>query len=93
MQIFEKIHLWWGYTRMHATGTSLKIEAITNSGGTVFDTLTLRKPEGWGHDWHADSGGPPAPRPVCFPCTHPVHIRHCSRATWAQHRSSSEVWC
>eukprot|EP00892_Ulva_mutabilis_P005414 jgi/Ulvmu1/3244/UM150_0017.1 len=57
-EIFEKVHLWWGYTRMHASGTSLKMEAVTNVDGTVFDTLELKKPEGWGHDWHAEVGAP-----------------------------------
>lgn len=52
---------------MHATGTSMTIEAVTNVDGTVFDTLELKKPEGWGLDWHAEHGAPVASPAVCPP--------------------------
>lgn len=58
VQIFEKVHLWWGYSRMHANATHMRIEAITNLDGSVIDTLTLQKPQGWGKQWH-DKHGPP----------------------------------
>jgi Iron/zinc purple acid phosphatase-like protein C len=69
VQIFEKVHLWRGFSRMHANATHLKIEAVTNLDGSVFDTLTLSKPEGWGEQWHqqhgASSDGPGSYTMVC----------------------------
>jgi hypothetical protein len=55
---FEFLHLWWGYTRMHVTGTSLKVEALSDLDGEIFDTVHLKKPDGWGAAWHEKHGEP-----------------------------------
>jgi acid phosphatase type 7 len=55
---FEFLRLWWGYTRMHVTGTTLTVEAVSDLDGQVFDTVHLRKPSGWGTDWHQKHGPP-----------------------------------
>jgi hypothetical protein len=59
LQIFERVELWWGYARMHATGTSLRLDAVSDRDGQVFDSLILEKPAEWGATWHAASGRPP----------------------------------
>jgi hypothetical protein len=43
---------------MHANATHLRIDAVTNLDGTVFDTLTLAKPLDWGEQWHQQHGAP-----------------------------------
>jgi hypothetical protein len=46
-KIWEAIKIWWGFTRIEADGNQLRVEAVSDSDGTVFDTLTLVKSEGW----------------------------------------------
>lgn len=46
-EIWQNIRLWWGYLRIHASGTQLKCEAVSDSNGGVTDTVTLIKSEGW----------------------------------------------
>jgi hypothetical protein len=57
-QIFEKVHMWWGFSRIHASRKRFKLDAITNLDGSVFDTLRLRKPRHWGKHWHEKHGEP-----------------------------------
>lgn len=46
------------YARIHATGTRLKLEAVSDLTGDVFDEVELVKPAGWGTAWHTARGGP-----------------------------------
>jgi hypothetical protein len=64
-QVFEKLHLWWGYQRLHVNGTNFKFEAVSDLDGTVFDTVELQKPADWGNRWHQQNGEP-SPRKVCL---------------------------
>ena len=59
MQVIEQLHIWWGYSRMHANRTHLTLQALTDLDGSVIDTVTLTKPTDWGSRWH-DAHGPPA---------------------------------
>jgi hypothetical protein len=45
--LVQAIKIWWGFTRIEADGNQLRVEAVSDSDGTVFDTLTLVKSEGW----------------------------------------------
>lgn len=58
MQIFEKVHVWWGFSRIHASGTHLKVDSISDADGEVFDSLKLRKTKHWGKHWHHKHGEP-----------------------------------
>eukprot|EP00878_Enallax_costatus_P019287 GHUV01020344.1.p1 GENE.GHUV01020344.1~~GHUV01020344.1.p1 ORF type:complete len:392 (+),score=91.17 GHUV01020344.1:31-1206(+) len=51
--IWQSIKLWWGYLRIQATGTELKTQMISDSDGSVMDSLTLRKPKEWGTQYMA----------------------------------------
>jgi hypothetical protein len=58
MQFFQKVHLWWGYSRIHASGTRLTIEMVSDLDGEVYDRVTLEKPKGWGATWHEEHQEP-----------------------------------
>jgi hypothetical protein len=83
MQVFEKVHVWWGYQRMHANATHLTIDAVTNRDGSVFDSITLSKPADWAVQWHSQPDHP-QPRPsmvrtVCFLCIAPcLQLARCA---------------
>ena len=67
LQIFEKIHLWWGYVRLHANGTTLHFQAMSDLDDSQIDELIIRKPVGWGARWHAThQNSIPARTEVCL---------------------------
>lgn len=66
-KIFKKIHLWWGYARIHASGTELEFQIISDADGEVLEKFTLKKPQGWGERWHRLRDQAPPPRPLRRP--------------------------
>ena len=85
VQLFETVHVWWGYSRMHANATHLRIEAVTNLDGSVFDTLSLFKPPEWGQQWHQQHSPP-----LDGPGSHSV-VRPVPRCFYPQVRVSEGV--
>lgn len=61
VQIFETVYLWWGYARLHATGTRLAWEFVTDLDGSVIDELVIEKPSDWGARWHLSHNSMPPP--------------------------------
>lgn len=50
----QTIKLWWGYLRIQASGTQLQTQMISDSDGSIMDSLTLRKPQNWGSSYLAN---------------------------------------
>jgi hypothetical protein len=86
LQIFQKVHLWWGYSRIHATGGKLKVEMVSDLDGEVYDSVTFEKPRDWGTVWHEENGEPRLKEvrclPSAFPCTPQCHTDRTFPARW-----------
>ncbi|KAG2446949.1 hypothetical protein HYH02_008103 [Chlamydomonas schloesseri] len=49
----EHLGLWWGYMRMEANGTTMRIEIVSDADGKLMDSFTLTKPANFGERFMA----------------------------------------
>lgn len=52
----QVIRLWYGYMRLRADGHQLTCEAVSDLDGSVMDSVTLIKSEGWAEQYMQASG-------------------------------------
>ena len=49
LHILQVLALWWGYLRVYASATEMRMEMVSDlDGTTLLDSFVLRKPPAWG---------------------------------------------